>query len=280
MDTGWSPSGAAAFGRSGARDHDQQCARSPETVTVSGKAAKSAAISWEGTQVTTSKNSGSFTFTTTVVPADCIGTLTDGVSTVEAAIAGCTVTPPPPPPTTSAFPATGQTSCWNGDGFLIQCGGTGQDGDVRAGAALSYTSNNDGTITDNNTGLVWEKKTTTCSGDIHCVSDIYTWANAFTNFITALNTPPCFAGQCDWRLPNIKELQSIMNFQNINPVVSAEFDNCAFGSCTEASGTGYWTSTSSNDGFASAMYASFFEGSVGRGAKGVAKLVRAVRGGV
>ncbi len=30
---------------------------------------------------------------------------------------------------------------------------------VQAGATLSYTDNGDGTITDNNTGLMWEKKT-------------------------------------------------------------------------------------------------------------------------
>ncbi len=57
-----------------------------------------------------------------------------------------------------AFPATGQTTCWNSAGTVIACAGTGQDGDIRAGATLSYTDNGDGTITDNNTGLMWEKK--------------------------------------------------------------------------------------------------------------------------
>jgi hypothetical protein len=36
---------------------------------------------------------------------------------------------------------------------------------VRAGAALSYTDNDDGTVTDHNTGLMWEKKDD--SGGIH-----------------------------------------------------------------------------------------------------------------
>ena len=43
-------------------------------------------------------------------------------------------------------------------GTVIPCAGTGQDGDIQAGATLSYTDNGDGTITDNNTGLMWEKK--------------------------------------------------------------------------------------------------------------------------
>jgi hypothetical protein len=47
-----------------------------------------------------------------------------------------------------AFPATGQTRVY----------AVGDDGTVEAGAALSYTDNGDGTITDNNTKLMWEKK--------------------------------------------------------------------------------------------------------------------------
>jgi hypothetical protein len=57
----------------------------------------------------------------------------------------CGVSGPPPPPT--AFPATGQTTSY----------APGDDGDVQAGAPLSYTDNGDGTITDNNTGRMWEK---------------------------------------------------------------------------------------------------------------------------
>jgi hypothetical protein len=41
------------------------------------------------------------------------------------------------------LPATGQTTPY----------GTGSDGDVEAGAALSYADNGDGTVTDKNTGL-------------------------------------------------------------------------------------------------------------------------------
>src|SRR5438094_9253656 len=54
-----------------------------------------------------------------------------------------------------AFPATGQTMSFQ----------SGDDGAIQAGAPLSYTDNGDGTITDNNTGLVWEKKS--ADGSIH-----------------------------------------------------------------------------------------------------------------
>src|SRR5437899_1127498 len=46
-----------------------------------------------------------------------------------------------------AFPATGQTTSFH----------AGDDGATQAGAPLSYTDNGDGTITDENTGLMWEK---------------------------------------------------------------------------------------------------------------------------
>jgi hypothetical protein len=57
---------------------------------------------------------------------------------------------------------------------------------------LSYTDNGD-TITDNNTGLEWEKKT---AGN---VGTLYTWLEAFA-YIASLNTAN-FAGHNDWRLP-------------------------------------------------------------------------------
>ncbi len=79
--------------------------------------------------------------------------------------------------TAQKFPATGQTTCYTSGGAVTPCAGTGQDGDVQAGATLSYTDNGDGTITDNNTGLMWEKKSD--DGSIHDKDTTYTWDNAF-----------------------------------------------------------------------------------------------------
>ena len=39
----------------------------------------------------------------------------------------------------------------------IACAGTGQDGEYSC-IPLSYTDNGNGTVTDNNTGLVWQKQ--------------------------------------------------------------------------------------------------------------------------
>src|SRR5438034_4539784 len=144
------------------------------------------------------------------------------------------------------LPATGQTTCWDSSGTVIPCTGTGQDGDLQKGAPLSYTDNGDGTLTDNNTGLVWEKQSS--DGSIHDMGNAYTWDNAFAAHVATLNSTS-FAGHNDWRLPNVRELESIGNFGNTNPSVSPAFNTeCAPGctvttcSCTNASNALYWSS--------------------------------------
>jgi hypothetical protein len=64
-----------------------------------------------------------------------------------------------------AFPATGQTASY----------AAGDDGAIKAGAPLSYTDNGDGTITDNNTKLMWEKKDN-ASGGLHNWNNYYPWS--------------------------------------------------------------------------------------------------------
>jgi hypothetical protein len=196
------------------------------------------------------------------------------------------------------LPATGQTTSFRED----------DDGDIRAGKPLNYKDEGDGTIEDKVTDLVWEKKSD--DGGLHDKDDLYTWDEAF-DYVATLNNicandelvdcsadADCvaagvggrcgFAGNRDWRLPNVKELQSIVNYQNFSPPVSPEFhsdDNCfpgatvLTGSCTEASI--YWSSTTAAfvSGGADAWFVEFFGGSVGAFNKVFDLFVRAVRGG-
>jgi hypothetical protein len=127
-------------------------------------------------------------------------------------------------PVSQAFPATGQTTCWNSAGAVVACAGTGHDGEVQAGATLAYVDNGDGTVTDVNTGLMWEKLAD--DGSINDKDTFYTWDNAFAVKVATLNSES-FAGHTDWRVPNVKELQSIVNYENVDPAVSSAFTECA-----------------------------------------------------
>ncbi|MCK6554069.1 DUF1566 domain-containing protein [Candidatus Binatia bacterium] len=184
-----------------------------------------------------------------------------------------------------AFPESGQTTCWDSSGTVVTCAGTAHDGDVRAGAALAYTDNGDGTITDMNTRLMWAKKSD--DGSIHDKDTNYTWDNAYATYVAALNAPPCFAGHCDWRLPNIRELLSIVNYgiPPPGPVVDPVFNTSCTGGCTV---TGcsctvlytYWSSTTYAPSPQFAWTVSFDNGTVGPISKPSNYRVRAVRGGV
>jgi hypothetical protein len=94
--------------------------------------------------------------------------------------------------------------------------------------AQRFTDNGDGTVTDHQSGLMWEKKTPAGSGDVHDINNRYTWGNwdgtVFTVFLGTLNNGAdqngpnnvdspitgCFANHCDWRLPSVVELRSIL----------------------------------------------------------------------
>lgn len=112
---------------------------------------------------------------------------------------------------------TGQQSCFNAAGSEIACAGTGQDGDHRAGVAWPeprLVDNGDGTVTDHLTGLVW-LQLTDCFG-------LETWEQALAS-AAALSSGVCGlldgsqAG--DWRLPNFKELVSLVDYGQRQPVL-------------------------------------------------------------
>ncbi len=72
-----------------------------------------------------------------------------------------------------------------------------------------FTNNGNGTIKDNLTSLTWQQAP-------H--PDSLTWENALT-YAEGLT----LGGFSDWRLPNIKELQSISDEKLVNPSVSTTF---------------------------------------------------------
>jgi hypothetical protein len=92
-------------------------------------------------------------------------------------------------------------------------------------ALARYVVNGDGTLTDNQTGLMWEMKDSTCNPvGPHCWTNLYAWSTTgvsadgplYTDFLAKLNldssadgSAVCFANHCDWRLPTIVELQAL-----------------------------------------------------------------------
>ena len=85
--------------------------------------------------------------------AVCDSDLSTCSSDLGSCLAGC-------PAQAAVLLRTGQTACYDlvlGEGIIVPCAGTGQDGELQKGLAQDYTDNGDGTITDNRTGLMWEK---------------------------------------------------------------------------------------------------------------------------
>lgn len=148
----------------------------------------------------------------------------------------------------------------------------------------------DGTVKDNLTTLIWEKKTGPDGvpnlSDLHDVDNTYTWSaptpvyapdgTVFTGFLAQLDQPgACFAGACDWRLPTSLELQAIL----VDPycAVSPACIDPTFGPTVPLS---YWSGTPFALFADIALYVSFGSGDVERSDKHVALSVRAVRGGL
>jgi hypothetical protein len=84
------------------------------------------------------------------------------------------------------------------------------------------TDNGNGTITDSKTGLMWKQCLEGLSGN-DCTTGTagsFTWQQALQRPGT-VNAGVGFAGHADWRLPNIKELRSIVEEQCSYPAINA-----------------------------------------------------------
>ncbi len=162
------------------------------------------------------------------------------------------------------------------------------------------------TIIDRETGLEWEKKD--AGNDVqnitnpHDADNLYTWADflsvpngsVFDDFLVRLNSPigpgaaapddenpdlgptatGCYANHCDWRLPTVQELQTILQgkFPSCaNPCVHPEF----------APGTdGYqWSVSTVSQNTNSAWRVNLTDGGIAAHQKTQSSLARAVRGG-
>ncbi len=155
----------------------------------------------------------------------------------------------------------------------------------------SRFTDNGTTVTDNLTGLQWEKKTT--DGSAQDQGDLYPWSasgtaadgGAFQTFMVALNPPgACLGGQCDWRLPTMEELQTLLlDFTCTGEQMGASC-HCPSSPCIDATfgptqPNYYWSATSSVPNPSRAWNIDFNTGNVISSDKPLIFYVRAVRGG-
>ena len=189
------------------------------------------------------------------------------------------------------MPATGDTSVHqadkNDDGIF---GSVTVQADL-GGQSLWYHDNGDGTVSDLNTGLMWEKKGD--NGGLHDKDNVYQYdgdglQETIWDWLDDVNVEggTGFAGHNDWRIPNVKELQSIVNYGAELPAVSSEFNTgCIAGctvtscSCTQTAGF-YWSSTTEPLGPSYAWSVRFADGAVDTRSKANNYNLRAVRGGL
>jgi hypothetical protein len=182
------------------------------------------------------------------------------------------------------LPDTGQTKCYRNVSPYdeIDCLGTGQDGAYNINP-MSYYDNGNGMVTDNNTGLVWQKCSVGQNNDTICSGDglKYNWYQAFGTYDATYNTSyqdVCgslnLGGHTNWRLPTKKELVSIVDY-SFQPqgatIKSAYFPNTYMDF--------YWSSTTDAIGQEHAWFLDFFDGHVFIHEKrAAAEYVRCVRG--
>ncbi len=123
------------------------------------------------------------------------------------------------------LPDTGQNKCYDVSGAEIACPATGQplhgqDAQYH-GRLASYTDNSNGTVTDNNTGLIWQKADDGVQRD---------WQGA-SDYCSQLS----LGGHSDWRLPLPIELESIIAYHGSVPAI----DTSVF----QGKSDYYWAST-------------------------------------
>lgn len=180
------------------------------------------------------------------------------------------------------FPDTGQTVCYSTTTLsptipvaVLPCPVSpaylaGQDGVYTPGAAQpSYTlhqvSGSFVTV-DNRTGLMWVTNPTDAG-----LGGTYDWAGAI-----AACESETYAGYTDWRLPNARELESIVDYsKTAAPAINASYFQ---GTPVDIS-IYYWTSTTYAQDTTVAWVADFADGLVYHDDKANANYARCVRAG-
>lgn len=119
------------------------------------------------------------------------------------------------------LPDSGQTTCYDHAGAIISCPPPetpmAQDGSYTI-HPMKFTDHGDGTVTDQVTGLMWQKED---DGDKYNWFEVTGTADPIHN--PAAQNDVCgtlnLGGYQDWRVPTRKELIGIVNYENVDPAI-------------------------------------------------------------
>ncbi len=165
---------------------------------------------------------------------------------------------------------TGQTQSYDADGNVVTDGSVKDDGYYQAGIARSYGRDGD-IVIDNTTGLEWEDNESIekqwVLDENYNGNDSNTSGDTATTYCEEFN----LGNYEDWRLPSVKELQTIIN----SGETASAANNGIF---TNIISTFYWTSTSYFDFPHAAFMIDFYAGQVTTNAKSNERYTRCVRG--
>jgi len=119
---------------------------------------------------------------------------------------------------------TGQRFCYDAQGRIVDCAGSGQDAEFRPGLAwpVPRFESRNGLVLDLLTGLTWSR-------DANPAEFPLTWAEAY-DYISGLNREN-HLGRDDWRLPDRREMRSVISYQTRNPALPEDhpFENVFIG---------------------------------------------------
>ncbi|MDM8551967.1 DUF1566 domain-containing protein [Desulfobacterales bacterium HSG2] len=185
---------------------------------------------------------------------------------------------------TAAVPKTGQTKCYNASAEqpCPVANFQDQDGQLQNGAGVAgdrFADNTDGTVTDNLTGLIWLKDANSANTTGYDTDGKVTWANAF-DFVGKLNNGDYGTGasgncgQSDWRLPNLRELQSLIDYGVTSPALPSGHPFTSV-----QTNYYYWSSTTCASSSSIAWGVYLDHGGVGYNNKSSTYYVLPVRGG-
>jgi hypothetical protein len=166
------------------------------------------------------------------------------------------------------LPDTGQTACYSGSSETACSNTTGEDGNYTR--PRGYTDHGDGTVTDNVTGLMWQK----CTEGQDYDSSGNTCGTGGTTYIWTDLASACAAGfgYSDWRLPTDKELTTLLDLSAYDPAINGTY----FPNTQQAV---YWTSVVAQDNSSKGWGVSFDDsGTVNRYSKTSGYYARCVRG--